>query len=215
MRKPLAVALCLVSASLNRTVTILFLILLSVLTAVGQQLSPADKFALNLQRNYQQNGYDIDVTYYKSENELRLKSDMFQDAGVRESLVGALYKDRQTLCGLGIWYLKVGYGKGLFSSDVMKSASLGCPAAKAARIEETKTAREELATGLNSPDLGVRVRADGTTLVCESAFFDDPSNRSKFAGMLLSDKQKLCDREFAQIQLKGNKQTRTVPISCK
>lgn len=189
--------------------------LIGVQIAFAQQMSPAEKFALNLQRNYKQNGYDIDVTYYKSGNELRLKSDLLQNAELRESLVSTLYKDRQTLCGLSIWYLKVGYSKGWFSSDVMKHASLGCPAAKAARIEQTKAAREELARGLNSPDVGVRVRVDGTTLVCESDFFDDPVNRSKFTQMLLADRQKLCDREFAQIQLKGKKQARTVPIACR
>jgi hypothetical protein len=167
-----------------------------------------------LERKYQQNGYDIDVSVV--EHELRLKSDLLQDAAVRESLVSALRKDSHTLCGLEIWYLKVGYSKGWFSSDVMKSASLGCPAAKAARIQETKVSRDELAAQLNSPEEGMKIRADGTILVCESEFFGESENRTRFVQMILGNRQKLCDREFSAIQLvKGGKVIRTVPVQCR
>src|ERR1700680_3438532 len=124
---------------------LILIFLLAGLSASSQQMSPADKFALSLQRTYQQQGYDIDVAYDESKHQLTLKSDLLTDATLREALVRALHGERQTLCGIGIWYLKVGYSKGWFSSDVMKSASMGCPAARAARIQATQTAREELA----------------------------------------------------------------------
>jgi len=177
------------------------------------QLTAAERFALELEKKYQQNGYDIDVSVV--DHELRLKSDLLQDANLRESLVNALRKDSHTLCGLEIWYLKVGYSKGWFSSDVMKSASLGCPAAKAARLQETKSSRDELAAQLNSPEEGVKIHADGTTLVCESDFFTEADNRTRFVQLILGNRQKLCDRGFSAIQLaKGGKVIKTVPIQC-
>jgi hypothetical protein len=178
------------------------------------RMTPAEKFAIDLERRYQQSGYDIDVSIV--DHELRLKSDLLQDAALRESLVSALAKDSQTLCGLEIWYLKVGYSKGWFSSDVMKSASLGCPAAKAARLKEMKASRDELAAQLNSPEEGIKIHAEGTILVCESNFFGEAENRTNFVQMMLGNHQKLCDIEFSAIQLiKGGKVVKTAPIQCR
>ena len=67
----------------------------------------------------------------------------------------------------------------MLSSDVMKTLSLGCPAAKAARMDETNSPLAQVASAANDPDGSGRVHAhaEGTTLVVESGyFFDDPKN---------------------------------------
>ena len=154
---------------------------------------------------------------------LILTSDSFQNSATRDSATEALVKDPKTLCNLGIWYIKAGYSKGLFSSDVMKTVSLGCAAEKAARIEETKPLREEIAQATNDPDGGGRVHAriEGTTLVIESGyFFDDPQNGMTFAKAMvqkiLGNSQKLCRAAISQLQMKGSKKVvKTVPVTCK
>src|SRR5437867_6349874 len=115
---------------------------------VESQLSPADRFALNLERKFKENGYDIDASV-GIDKSLVLTSDIFKDASARETEASELWKDRNTLCGLDIWYVKVGYSKGIFSSDVMKTLSLGCPAEKAARPQEMSAEREKAATTLS------------------------------------------------------------------
>jgi|HubBroStandDraft_1064217.scaffolds.fasta_scaffold92854_2 hypothetical protein len=190
--------------------------------AVAQQIKSADELALNLQRNFEQNGYDVSVRA-NHQHELILTSDSFQDSMTRDSAAGALTKDPKTLCNLGIWYIKVGYSKGTFSGDVMKTMSLGCPAANAARLEETKPLREEIARAANDPDGSGRVHAhaDGATLVVESSyFFDDPQNGVTFAKAmaqkLLEDSQKLCAAAIGQLQMKGSKKViKTVPVACR
>ncbi len=105
----------------------------------------------------------------------------------------------------------------------MKTVSLDCSAAKTARIEETKSLREEIANAANDPDGSGRVHAhaDGTILVVESGyFFDDPKNGVVFAKAmaqkLMEDTQKLCSAAISQLQMKGSKRVvKTVPVVCK
>jgi len=182
---------------------------------------PVGKFALNLQRNFEQNGYDVSVRA-NYQHELILTSDSFQDPSSRYSATAALTKDPKTLCDLGIWYIKVGYSKGMLSSDIMKTVSLECPAAKAARLEETKSLREEIARSIDDPDVSghLHVHAEGTTLVVESAyFFDDPQNGAAFADAqaqtLLRNSEKLCAAAINRLQIKGSKRViKTVPVRC-
>jgi hypothetical protein len=157
------------------------------------------------------------------QHELILISDSFQDVSTREAAVSGLRKDPKTLCNLGIWHIKVGYSKGVLSSDVMKTVSLGCSAAKAARIEETRSLREEIANAANDPDGSGRVHthAVGTTLVVESPyFFDDPTNGPVFAKAmaqkLMEDSQKLCAAAVSQLQMRGSKRVvRSTPVICR
>jgi hypothetical protein len=196
--------------------------LLICCAAPAQQIKSADEFALNLQRTFEQDGYDVTVRA-NHQHELILTSDSFQDPSARNSATGALTKDPKTLCNLGIWYIKVGYSKGMLSSDVMKTVSLGCSAAKAERIEGTRSLREEIAAAANDPDgTGrVHVHADGTTLVVYSPyFFDDPQSGATFAKAmaqkLLENSRNLCAAAITQLRMKGGKRViRTVPVSCK
>jgi len=189
---------------------------------LAQQIKTAEEFALNLQRNFEENGYDV-TARANHQHELILTSDSFQDASTRDSTAGALMKDPKTLCNLGIWYIRVGYSKGLLSTDVMKTVSLGCPAARTARIEETKPLRQEIARAADDPDGSGRVHAhsEGTTLVIESPyFFDDPQNGVTFAKAmaqkLLEDPEKLCNAAITQLRMKGRTRTvKTVTVSCK
>jgi hypothetical protein len=188
----------------------------------AQQIKSADEFALNLQRNFERNGYDVSVRA-NHQHELILTSDSFQDPATRDSAAGALTKDPKTLCNLGIWYIKAGYSEGAFSEDVMKTVSLNCPAARAARLEETRPLREEVAKAANDPDGSGRVHAhaDGPTLVVESAyFFDDPQNGAAFAKAmaqkLLEEREKLCAAAISQLQMRGSRKVvKTVPVACK
>jgi hypothetical protein len=190
--------------------------------AIAQQIKTADEFALKLQRNFEQNGYDVSVQT-NQQHELILTSDSFQNASTREAAVSGLTKDTKTLCNLGIWYIKVGYSKGMLSSDVMKTASVGCPAAKAARIDETKSLREEIAKAANDPAGSgrIHVHVDGTTLVVESPyFFDDPKNGATFAKAmaqkLIENTEKLCAAAISQLRMKGSKRVvRVVPVVCR
>lgn len=188
----------------------------------AQQIKTADELALNLQRNFGQNGYDVSVRA-NHQHELILTSDSFQDAETREAAVTGLIKDPKTLCNLGIWYVKVGYSKGMLSSNVMKTVSLGCPAAKSAHIEEGRSLREEIAKATDDPDGSglVHAHAVGTILVIESPhFFDDPTNGPAFAKAmgqkLMENSQKLCAAAFSQLQMKGSKRVvRTTSVVCR
>ncbi len=181
----------------------------------------ADAFALNLHRNFEHNGYDVSVRA-NHQHELILTSDSFQDASARDSVTAALTKDPKTLCDLGIWYIKVGYSKSMLEGDVMKTASLGCAAAKSARLEETKPLRDEIARSIDDPDSSghLHVHTDGSTLVVESGyFFDNPQNGAAFADAqaqaLLRNSEKLCAAAITQVQIKGNKRViKTVPVRC-
>ena len=190
--------------------------------ASSQQIKTADDFALILQHNFQQNGYDVNVRA-NHQHELILLSDSFQDAATRDAATRTLAKDPATLCSLGIWYIKAGYSKGMVSSDVMKTASLQCPAAKAAHIDETKPLRDEIASAANDPDGSGRlhVHAQGTTLVIESAyFFDDPESGASYAKAmaksLLASSDKLCAAAITRLQMRGSSRViKTVPVVCK
>jgi hypothetical protein len=182
--------------------------------AASQQLSPAEQTALLFQRNFQSNGLDIDVTI-NQQHTLKFTSDMFKDTEAREFEVNELKKSRPEFCRVGIWYVAVGYSKGLLSSDIMKTVSLGCAAEKEARINETQAARDQLAAQLNDDRDGLHVHADRTLLVCESESFDASASRSRFQQMILRYQHDLCESGFRQIQLKGKKQSRTVPLVCK
>lgn len=179
------------------------------------QLSPADKFALNLEHTFKNNGYDIDARV-DIDKSLVLTSDIFKDAAARETEASELWKERSTLCGLDIWYVKVGYSKGIFSSDVTKTLSLGCPAEKAARAQEMASEREKAAASLSAE--GVHASVKGTTMIFESDFFSEPAFRSQFVDKLVHSPdvmQKWCYLAVSQVQLtyKG-KVVRTVPIEC-
>jgi hypothetical protein len=109
----------------------------------------------------------------------------------------------------------------MLSGDVMKTVSLGCAAAKAARLEETKPLREELARLVESVGSGhLHAHTDGATLVVESAyFFDDPQNGATFADAqaqtLLRSSEKLCAAAINRVQIKGSKRViKTVPVRC-
>jgi hypothetical protein len=182
---------------------------------VASELSPADKFALNLENTFKNSGYDIDarVDIHKA---LVLTSDIFKDASARETEAAELWNERSTLCRLNIWYVKVGYTKGMFSSDVVKSLSLGCPAEKEARALEMASEREKTAASLNSE--GIRASVKGTTMVFESDFFSEPTFRSQFADRLVHSPdvmQKWCYLSVSQVQLTyKEKIVRTVQIAC-
>lgn len=207
----------------SESAAIVVLMLLMAMTPIAaQQIRTGEEYALQLQRTLQHNGYDVEVRFYKDENTLTLKSDEFRDAGTREDLVRELTRDTKTMCGLGIWYVKVGYSKGFLSRDVMRSASVGCPAAKAARIAETAAAREEIASAVNDPDGTGHIHAhvEGTTLVIVSEhYFDDPQRRAMWiqsiSEVLSRQQQKLCDAQFARVQFKGKNPVKTVPVHCK
>jgi zinc-ribbon domain len=182
---------------------------------VESGLSPADKFALNLENTFKNSGYDIDARV-DIDKALVLTSDIFKDASARETEAAELWKERSTLCGLNIWYVKVGYAKGMFSSDVVKTLSLGCLAEKAARAQEMASEREKTAASLNSE--GIRASVKGTTMVFESDFFSEPTFRSQFVDRLVHSPdvmQKWCYLSVSQVQLtyKG-KVVRTAPIAC-
>jgi hypothetical protein len=189
--------------------------------AVQRTQQNADEFALNLQRKFERNGYDVAVRA-NHQHELILAGDPFQDPMTRDSAAGELAKDPKTLCNLGIWYIKVGYSKSMLSGDVMKSVSIGCSAAKAEELTETEPLREEITRAANDPDGSgrIHVHAHGTTLVVESAyFFDDPQNgvtyATAFAQNLLANSQKLCAAAISQLQMKGSKKViKTVPVAC-
>ena len=89
-----------------------------------RQLSAADKSALNLERTFKNNGYDIDARV-DIDKSLVFTSTFSKKPPLRETEASELWKERSTLCGLDIWYVKVGYSKGMFSSDVTKTLSIG------------------------------------------------------------------------------------------
>jgi hypothetical protein len=179
------------------------------------QLTPADKFALNLQRKFDANGYDISV--YVVDKTLTLKSELFKDGAARESEVNELLQDPKTLCGLKIWYVKVGYSKGVLSSDVMKSVSLGCPEEKIEHTQEMASERQKIAADLNGE--GMQVSVNDTTLVVDSDFFSDRKLRSRFIQRIVSpdeEMRKFCWLAFTKIELRyRNLAVQTVPVVCK
>lgn len=179
------------------------------------ELSPADKFALNLESTFRNNGYDIDVSV-DIDKSLVLISDIFKDAPARENEASELWNERSTLCGLDIWYVKVGYSKGMFSSDVAKTLSLGCPAEKVARVQEMAPEREKAAASLSED--GVRATAKGTTMIFDSDFFSQHAFRSQFVDKMVTPPdvmQRWCYLAVSEVQLtyKG-KVVRTVPVEC-
>jgi hypothetical protein len=184
-----------------------------------RQSAPAEKYALGLQQAYEAEGFDVEVLYLDDEKTLTLRSDEFKDATAREAVASKLEANRKQLCSIDVWYVKVGYSKGALSRDVMKSLDLGCPAEKAARVEENRDARVKYAQNLNV-DPSIQVSASGTLLVAESdEFFSKQAYRTAFARSLLSDPtvvRNLCDLGFSQIRLRSKGQTvKTVTVPCK
>ena len=179
------------------------------------ELSAADQFALNLERRFKENGYDIDARV-GIDKSLVVTSDIFKDASAREMEASELWKERDTLCGLEIWYIKVGYSKGIFSSDVTKNLSLGCPAGKAARAQEMASEREKTAESLNGD--GIRAGVNGTAMTFDSDFFSEATFRSQFVDRMVHSPemmQKWCYLAVDKIQLTySGKVVRTVPIKC-
>ena len=142
-----------------------------------QQRNAARALALQLQQMYRQEGLDVDVTYYG--NTLELTSDEFRDVGARDTAIGNIPQStKHKFCDFGIWYLKVGYSKGTFSSNVARTVNLGCSQERLARIHETEGARKQWASTLSVSEgaQSIRASADGTTLLFESDSFKDPAN---------------------------------------
>src|ERR1022692_2333744 len=81
------------------TTIVLVLVVLSHFGA-SQQITTGEDYALQLQRMYSQNGYDISVRYVSDEKTLVLKSDEFRDPELREAIVRELRRDTKTICGL-------------------------------------------------------------------------------------------------------------------
>ncbi len=173
-----------------------------------------EMYAVKLETMLKQDGYDVEVLASYHLHLLTLKSDSFQDAAMRDGVAQQVYGLRKTLCDMGVWTAEVGYSKGMLSSDVMKTFSLGCPEAKAARTKATKADRQELANALNF-DSRVKTHVSGTTLVCESSeFLDNAQLRAQFLQFIRSEKDKLCDREVNRVQLKGKNYSKTFPVGC-
>ena len=179
------------------------------------ELTPADKFALQLQHTFEANGYDI--TIFVIDRALTAKSDLFKNAYSRESEANELAHDPKALCDLDIWYVKVGYSKGMFSGDIMKTINVGCPAEKIARIQEMAPEREKAASDLSVE--GMHATTMNTTLIFESDFFSDPALRSKFIRSVVKNgdhMRRLCNLEFTKVELRFQGRTvQTVSLSCK
>ena len=132
--------------------------------------SKAEQYASIIQQHLTDGGFDVNVLYLDHEKTLMLLSDEFKDAEAREAVASKLREDRKLLCSIEIWYAKIGYSKGVFSGDVTKNISFGCPAAEVARIKDNEQGRIKYAASLNSAP-GVHVSAKGTVLVAESDEF--------------------------------------------
>jgi hypothetical protein len=185
-------------------------------------MSPAEKLALAMEQDFKKNGYDVEVRASSEEKAIILTSDLFKDPEWREAEVTKLTEDRKVFCGLGIWYAKVGYSKGIFSSDIMKTVSLRCPAEKAAHAEELAAQRRQfagkLAPDLRSLNVHSSVAGTGaTTLILEC---DDwtVAQAPAFGRALLQSPafHDLCRLGFAQVQLRNNKLLlKTIPLTCR
>lgn len=173
--------------------------------AAAEEFSAGEKFAMNLERKYQQHGLDIGVRYSNPTHELRLSSDEFRDVEARSAVVGALQKDRKTLCNLGIWYIKVGYSKGWLSSDVASSTSLGCPAA----VAQSQALRNEFAAKMGGGQVG-SMSAEGTTLIWVTEFADDPAARQQMTDMMNRDQ--FCSRGFTRIVFRWKTHSHAVAV---
>jgi len=186
-----------------------------------QQRNAARALALQLQQMYHEEGLDVDVSYYG--NTLELTSDEFRDVGARDTAIGNIPQStRHKFCDFGLWYLKVGYSKGTFSSNVARTVNLGCSQERIARIRETEDARKQWASTLSVSEgsQSIRASADGTTLVFESDSFKDPANMRMFAdsfGLAGSgERENLCRLNFTQVRLKtAAKVVRVIPIHCR
>jgi hypothetical protein len=171
-----------------------------------QQARAAAEFASNLQRKFSRGGYDIEVTTDRSHS-LTLTSDEFKESDLRSSISAELVRDKKTICGMGIWYVYVGYNKGLVSGDVMKGTSVGCRAAKAAEAEATKIRQSVFVDEINAKLSGIKFNFVGDTFVCESEYFDDHQRGYQYARNIvlqmvgLSDK--LCGLGAKKIMIKG------------
>lgn len=188
-----------------------------------------DEAALLSRKTYAQalqkqlNSTGIDITVWVSDqqpDELVMDSDLFKDTDNRVYFVqNTLPKSRRNLCALGVRQVRLIRG-GVFSLG--DAYSVGCPEAKAERVEQKAGAREEIAQAINDPDgTGhVHARVDGTTLVVISEYyFDDPQRRNIWIqGIwepLWKEQQKLCDAEFTRVQFRGTNPVKTVPIHCR
>jgi len=191
--------------------------LLGAQALLAVQMSPADKYAMNLEQTFKSRGYDVDAVVL--DKALTLTSDMFRNAVVRESEARELYNERKALCALDIWYVRVGYSKGILSGDVMKSMSLGCPAEKASRVQQMKGEREAFAESLDKDTRPkIRVRAVGTTLVFEGLAFGIPAYRSFFYRNVLSapgSHENYCRLGIDSLQLKSKSVTKSYRVVCR
>jgi hypothetical protein len=175
----------------------------------------ADKFAMDLQRTFKNNGYDIDARI-DIDKSLVVTSDIFKDASAREAEVDELGKERVTLCSLDIWYVKVGYSNGLLSSDVSKNISLGCPEEKALHEREMAPERAKAAAQISIE--GVHASVAGTTLLIESDFFSESSFRSQFMQKVLGNpevEKANCRLGFTLVKLTyKSRVVKSIPIRC-
>jgi hypothetical protein len=191
-------------------------------------LTAANKFALNLENNYKSNGLDVKVragidNSFVLTPYLALTSYLFEDAEVREAYAAALLKERKNLCGVGIWYVRVGYSNAMSPSGVTKDFSLGCPAEGVAYIQKMAPEREKAALELSTD--GVQGSVKDRTLLFESNFFSKPMYCEPFVRGIVSaygygnsalGKKKLCYIAVDRVQLTYHgKVMKTVPIVCK
>lgn len=181
----------------------------------GSRFTPAETFAMQLDRYYKQNGYDIDASV-DADKALVLRSDRFKDDSAREAEAADFWNERAKLCKLEIWYLKVGYSKGVLSGDVMKTVSLGCVAQKAAYAKEMAPEREKAAAALSTDDMHASV--SGTTLIFDSDRFADPNYGLRFMQMMQADQlanEANCKLAFTEIRLSYmGKLVRKMPLKC-
>jgi hypothetical protein len=184
-----------------------------------EQIAAGEQFATNLRSQYRRNGFDIEVRVDHFHS-LTLTSDLFKDYASREKISGELIKNSGTLCRLGIWYVFVGYSKGAFSSDVLKKASVDCPAARAEAEAAMKPQREEFLKAVNAAGGGqVRAYFVDRTLVYESEFFFDDKQGGRAymnaqAQQALQSYDKLCALGADRVLITGKIQKKSVPLNC-
>lgn len=183
-------------------------------TSTAPELIPAEKFAVDLKQTLRTKYPDLDIGI--TDHVLTLISNSFRDEAAQESRAKEFLKNRDLLCEKGIWTVAIGYSRDAFSSDAMKTFSLGCPEDKAAYEQVVISRREKLATELS--DSTMRVTTEGATIIFDSEQFSDFNARAAFVQAMESTpsyKKLLCGSEIARMQLTyRTKVMRTVPIAC-
>lgn len=185
--------------------------------------------AVEIQQVVKNEGLDIDVSVSSAEHQLIFTANYFQDLDQREMFLRQMASQlrvgtKGSTCALGIWYLRADYSKGLFSSNVGRTVSLGCPQEKQAR-EKYYTAKrqevvDELQKELNSdPKNLTHVTVQGNEMAIgldNPDGFDPRKLRASFRAELNPFKDRFCDGGFRAVRIKVNGDSRDtlVPLSC-